>query len=307
MRSRRASSPARATWPRARRELDTVLSLEDWRADRSYLWSVFVGELAAAAVALGDRDVCRRLVDDMRPLRETCAVNGALVCFMGAHAHHLGLLQAALGDKVQAAVLLREARATHERLGARAWVAETDAALAGLEQAAVVLRPKGELWEVAYAGQSATVRDSKGLRDLAVLVGRPGVDVPALELAGAVEHGPDAADPVLDRTALAAYRHRLADLDDELAGAEAAADLARAERASAEREALLAELRRSTRPGGTSRTMHGDAERARKAVSARIRDAITRIGRVHAELGTHLDRTVVTGTACRYDPSEGRR
>ncbi len=81
----------------ARRELDTVLSLDDWRTDRSYLWSVFVGELVTAAIATGDRDLCRRLVDDLRPLRGACAVNGALVCFMGAHAHRLGLLHAALG------------------------------------------------------------------------------------------------------------------------------------------------------------------------------------------------------------------
>ena len=32
----------------------------------------------------------------LRPLAGTCAVNGALVCFMGAHAHRVGLLQAAV-------------------------------------------------------------------------------------------------------------------------------------------------------------------------------------------------------------------
>ena len=43
-------------------------------------------------------------------------------------------------------------------------------------------------------------------------------------------------------------------------------------------------------------------ERARKAVTARIRDAIRRIEAVHPELGAHLDRSVITGTSCRYDP-----
>jgi hypothetical protein len=148
------------------------------------------------------------------------------------------------------------------------------------------------------------VRDSKGVRDLAVLVRRPGADVPALELAGAAGSEAGAAEPVLDRAALTAYRRRLAELDDELAAAGADADLARSQRAATEREALLAELRRSTRPTGASRTMAGDAERARKAVSARIRDAIARIGQVHPELGEHLDRTVATGTACRYQPGD---
>ncbi|HEV2070074.1 MAG TPA: hypothetical protein VGR26_09800 [Acidimicrobiales bacterium] len=32
-----------------------VLDLGTWRADRSYLWSVFVHELSHAAIALGDR------------------------------------------------------------------------------------------------------------------------------------------------------------------------------------------------------------------------------------------------------------
>jgi hypothetical protein len=135
-----------------------VLSLEDWRADRSYLWSVFVGEMATAAIVLADRDLCRRLLDDMQPLRGTCAVNGALVCFMGAHAHHLGLLHAALGDPTSAGVLLREAVVTHERLGARVWAAETAAALAELVSSVVAMRRAGDVWEIGYAGTRVSVR-----------------------------------------------------------------------------------------------------------------------------------------------------
>ena len=109
---------------------------------------------------------------------------------------------------------------------------------------------------------------------------------------------------MLDRTALAAYRRRLAELDDELAAAHADADLARRQRATDEREQLLAELRRATRPGGAPGPLGATAaERARKAVTARIRDAIRRIGEALPELGAHLDRTVRTGTTCRYDPN----
>ncbi|MGZ4765818.1 MAG: hypothetical protein ACXVH5_07470, partial [Ilumatobacteraceae bacterium] len=42
------------------------------------------------------------------------------------------------------------------------------------------------------------------------------------------------------------------------------------------------------------------AERARKAVSARIRAAMASIAEVLPELADHLDRTIVTGTQCRY-------
>ncbi len=175
-----------------------------------------------------------------------------------------------------------------------------------MDEGDVALRQIGDLWEVGFRGRSATVRDSKGVRDLAVLVRRPGTDVPALELvAGTSVAAGVTAEPLLDRAALTAYRSRIAELDDELDDARGAADPARVERAADEREQLLAELRRDTRPDGSSRRLGGDAERARKAVSARIRDAIGRIEAVLPELGRHLDRSVTTGTTCRYEPREG--
>ena len=67
-----------------------MLSLADWRAERSYLWSVFVGELVEAAVTVADHALCERLLDDLMPVADSCAVNGALVCFMGAHADRVG-------------------------------------------------------------------------------------------------------------------------------------------------------------------------------------------------------------------------
>jgi hypothetical protein len=283
----------------ARREVDTVLALDDWRSDRSYLWSVFAGELAAAAIALGDRALCTRLLADLRPLAGTCTVNGALVCFMGAHAHRVGLLEAALGDTAAAAASLRQARDIHRRLGARLWERESERALASLMPPGPELRWVGDLWQLSYRGHTDYLRDAKGLRDLATLLARPGTDVPAVDLTGGAPADRIAADPVLDRVALRAYRTRLAELDAELAGS----DLGRRDRAAGEREHLLTELRRATRPGGTARELGGSAaERARKAVSARIRDAIRRIGVAQPELGRHLDRAVRTGHLCRYEP-----
>lgn len=163
------------------------------------------------------------------------------------------------------------------------------------------------MWRASYRGHTAYLRDSKGLHDIAALLDRPGADVPALDLARVeVSDSAHAArtDPVLDRTALIAYRRRLAELDDELRTAETNADLALHQRATDERELLLAGLRSATRPGGSSRTLgNTTAERARKADTARIRDAIRRIADAHPELGAYLDRTVRTGCACRYEPS----
>ncbi|GAA4720519.1 ATP-binding protein [Phytohabitans rumicis] len=300
----------------AHRELDTVLALEDWRTDRSYLWSIFVGEMVTAAIAIQDRPLCQRLLEDLLPLADTCAVNAALVCFMGAHAHRIALLHAALDQPDLARRWLRQALQTHRRLGARAWQAETQHALANLgdpspsaptgpDQDAPLLHRVGDLWQASYHGRSAYIRDAKGLRDLAALIAHPGTDLPALELAGGDTslsgHAPS-NQPVLDRAALIAYRRRLAELDDELQTAQTHADLARQQHATDEREQLLAELRRATRPDGSPRPFgNTTAERARKAVTARIRDAIRRIADAHPELGAHLDRTIRTGTTCRYD------
>ena len=42
------------------------------------------------------------------------------------------------------------------------------------------------------------------------------------------------------------------------------------------------------------------AERARKAVTGRVRDAVRRLEAALPELGRHLDEHVVTGIRCRY-------
>ena len=44
------------------------------------------------------------------------------------------------------------------------------------------------------------------------------------------------------------------------------------------------------------------AERARAAVTMRIRAALLRIEKEHPALGRHLARSIRTGTVCRYDP-----
>jgi hypothetical protein len=167
------------------------------------------------------------------------------------------------------------------------------------------------LWQASYRGHVAYLRDTKGLHDLAALLAKPGTDLSTLSLAGGeLSHRSHSspAEPVLDHAALIAYRRRLAELDDELATADWISDLARHERAADEREQILAELRRATRPDGSSRVVANTAaERARKAVTARIRDAIRRISDAHPELGIHLDRTILTGTTCRYEPDRARR
>ena len=48
-------------------------------------------------------------------------------------------------------------------------------------------------------------------------------------------------------------------------------------------------------------------ERARKAVTNRIRQTVTRIATVHEALGLHLRNAVHTGTRCVYTPERSMR
>jgi hypothetical protein len=81
------------------------------------------------------------------------------------------------------------------------------------------------------------------------------------------------------------------------------ADTMRAEKARIELDQLTEELTAAFGLGGKHRKSAADpAERARKAVTARVRDSIKRIGAAHPDLCTHLDRSINTGTFLSYTP-----
>ncbi len=242
------------------------------------------------------------------PLASTCGVNGAVVAFAGSHAHTAALLAAAL-DHPESAALLARARDTYTRLAAYGWLDELDRASgapapAPPGQTGARMIQAGRLWHITFSGREATVPDAKGLADIATLAARPGTDVHVLELMGSSDRS-TSAGPVLDEAALRSYRQRLADLDDDADEAARCNDEANLARIAAERDALLAELRRATSPAGRPHhfTNH-PAERARKAVSARIRAVIVSLEAVLPDLADHLDRSIVTGTYCRYRPDE---
>jgi hypothetical protein len=279
-------------------------------ADRMWVQSVaFASELAAA---LGARAACRWLHDALLPHADGAVVVGVAIAFRGAVAHYLGLLAAALDRPEEARAHFEHALAVHERLGARTWAARSRQELAGDGRSPAggqVFRRDGTLWTLGYAGRTVRMRDAKGLRDLAALLAAPGRLVPAAELvaAAAGEAAVPAdlrlgADEVLDDRARHELRARLLDLEEEIEEADRWHDQERAARATAERDALVAELAAAAGLGGRARRLGDQSERARKTVTARIRDVIGRVERLHPALGAHLRASVTTGTFCSYSP-----
>lgn len=182
-----------------------------------------------------------------------------------------------------------------------------------------VLSCEGDYWTIAYEGQVATLRDIKGLRDLARLLATPGREIHVLDLVadGATAAGrrsPEAArqtglhmdqgsyEPVIDETARAAYRQRIAELEQELDTAEQLADAGAAARVRSERDALVDHLAAAYGLGGRPRRTPDHVERARKAVSRRIRTMVHRIDDALPQLSRHLRSALRTGVFCSYEP-----
>jgi len=209
------------------------------------------------------------------------------------------------GDRELASEQLREATATARALGL-GLPAQPEEAPALASPA--VFRREGEYWTIAYRGAATRLRHTAGLGHLARLLGNPGKELHALDLAAghAVREGRDGdAGPVLDDQAKAAYRRRLGELTAELDEAERWADAERAARARAEVDALTEQLAGAVGLGGRDRRLPSSAERARVNVTKAIRAAIRRIAAHDPALGEHLTRTVRTGTFCVYaaDPA----
>jgi hypothetical protein len=160
-------------------------------------------------------------------------------------------------------------------------------------------------WVLSSGERRAVVEDLVGIRYLARLLGRPGVPVRALELAGG--GGPVPPEPqrqaVVDPAAVAAYRDRARRLVDELTEARERGDLARFARLELEADALADQLDRSTDVFGRSREFTGPAERARVAVRKAIKRAMDRIAEADPAIGRELHASVSTGHTCCYLPA----
>jgi TolB-like protein len=164
-----------------------------------------------------------------------------------------------------------------------------------------IFRREGELWTMAFEHSVVQVPERRGFADIAKLLENPEQEMHCVSLAGVQVTGSSAGE-VLDDRARRAYKTRLLELAEEIAECEENNDCARSERLHEEKERLLAEITKATGLGGRGRKLKDPAERARSAVTWRIRDAIKKLEPVHPTLARHLDNSIRTGVFCSYAP-----
>jgi hypothetical protein len=167
--------------------------------------------------------------------------------------------------------------------------------------APATFRRDGALWTLAFGGCAVQLTHQKGFLDLVQLLARPGSELHCLELADRpAETGGDV--PALDERARRELKARVRELQQEIDEADAAHDSDRAERAREELDRIVEHLSGALGLGGRARPLGSAAERARSAVTWRIRNAIRKIASAHTRLGKHLENSVRTGTFCVYEP-----
>lgn len=156
------------------------------------------------------------------------------------------------------------------------------------------------VWTFEFAGKQVVLPERKGFQDLARLLDQPNRPIHCTELMGAAVLESGAS--VFDEKARKAYQARLRELQQELEEAGLRSDSGRVEALQQEYDQLLDHLSGALGLGGKTRKVAGSVEKARAAITWRIRSAIRRIAEVHPPLGKHLETAVRTGVFCTYAP-----
>ncbi len=299
-------------------------------------WLLTMATLTEVAVATGAGALAETALGLLAPFAGRGVVNGGGAAFAGVVSDYLYQASELLGTG-DARQWAARAAGEYERLGAPWWLRRLPAAAPGQRakampggggpeearpavarpgaaQAGVAhLRPgRDGIWWVGRDGAVIAIRDVKGLHYLRIMLQRPGADIPAIDLSDTVAGHPGTGvagrdvGEVLDKQALSAYRRRLAEIDTDLDEARSWADTGRAANLTAERDALLDQVRAATGLGGRPRWPGSAHERARIAVRKAIASAIGRVAAADPSLGRLLSDTVTTGAICRYDPDPDR-
>jgi hypothetical protein len=256
--------------------------------------------VAGLAIVMGKERAARRHYDDALALeRRTGTRHWTAVTQID-----YGRLLVRASDPADVArglQLLAAGRSIAKELGMEPAIRDADAALPrfpAAESPRGVFRHVGDGWQLEFRGRAATVGHRVGMTYLRCLLERPGVAVPALELAalgGESVLVDGAGRRPVDRRAVTEVQRRLAEIDAEIASGERRGSTAGAALLHERRECAAYLARRSSELVSAS-------DRARSCVTKAIGRALKTIRDVHEGLAHHLERHVETGRLCVYVP-----
>ncbi len=159
----------------------------------------------------------------------------------------------------------------------------------------------GNVWEISFKKTAIILKDAKGLHDIKKLLEQPNQEFHCLDL---MQAGVDESNTenVIDSKAKSDYQKRIQELQIELHEAESFNQTAKVSTLREEYDTLLEELTKSLGLAGKTRKVSSTLEKARSAVTWRIRNSIKKIEHHNPELANHLSKSIKTGTFCSYKP-----
>lgn len=155
-------------------------------------------------------------------------------------------------------------------------------------------------WKFSFEGSTVQSPEVKGFYDIQKMLMQPRQLFHCAELMGSALDG--SGEKLIDEKARGQYQRKILELQSDLEEAEQLSNFERAEKLQEEYDQLIEHLSQSLNLKGRIRESGSTVEKARSAVTWRVRNAIARIEQYHPMLGAHLSNAVKTGTLCSYRP-----
>ncbi|HEX6426111.1 MAG TPA: hypothetical protein VF008_00445 [Niastella sp.] len=155
-------------------------------------------------------------------------------------------------------------------------------------------------WKLSYDGIMVQMPELKGFYDIQKMLLTPRQLFHCAEMMGSSMN--DQGEKLIDEKARKRYQKKIIDLQNDLHDAEQCSDFIRVEKLQGEYDQLVDHLSKSLGLKGKARETGSTIEKARSALTWRIRNAIARIEQHHPLLGAHLSNAIKTGILCSYQP-----
>jgi TolB-like protein len=155
-------------------------------------------------------------------------------------------------------------------------------------------------WKLSFENSAIQLPEIKGFYDIQKMLSQPRQLFHCAELMGNVVS--EKGEKLFDTKAKKQYEKKIVELQADIREAEQRSDFSQLEKLQDEYDKLIEYLSQSLGIRGKVRESNNPVEKARSAVTWRIRSAIAKIESCHPQLGAHLSNAIKTGSFCSYQP-----